>query len=215
MNFFAASASAEEEITSVTETSVPEVIDAAQEVIDAVAERNMDTSVLEHFGKSLLNYIPTVIIAVIIFLVGKLIAKLIIKIIDRAVGRSHIDKTAQNFLTSLLNTVFTAIVLVISLSALGIPMTSIITVIGAAGVAIGLALQSSLSNVAGGFIILFTKPFVKGDYIAVSGVEGSVHSISILSTQIVTVDNKVIYIPNGQVSTSTIINYSREAKRMV
>ena len=94
-------------------------------------------------------------------------------------------------------------------------MTSIITVIGAASVAIGLALQNSLSNVAGGFIILFTKPFEKGHYISCQGVEGTVSRIGIMTTEIKTLDNKVIYIPNGQLSSSTVINYTKENKRRV
>ena len=206
---------AAETAETTVETSAPEIVEKAQEVIEAVADRNVDRNVLEEFGRSLIDYIPTVLVALVIYLIGRLIVRLTVKLIDRAVGRSRIDKAAQHFLSSLLNVIFSAIVIVIALSALGIPMTSIITVIGAAGVAIGLALQDSLSNVAGGFIILFTKPFVKGDYISVCGVEGTVDIISIINTRITTIDNKAVYIPNGQVASSTLINFSKEKKRMV
>ena len=94
-------------------------------------------------------------------------------------------------------------------------MTSIITTIGAAGVAVALALQNSLSNVAGGFLILMNKPFVNGDFISTNGNEGTVEDISILSTKLLTVDNKVIYIPNSMISGNTLVNYSREEKRRV
>ena len=92
-------------------------------------------------------------------------------------------------------------------------MTSIIAIIGAAGLAVGLALQSSLSNLAGGFIILFSKPFQVGDYVEYGGVSGTVSAISILYTRLLTIDNKAIYIPNGQISNSTLVNYTEEPKR--
>lgn len=206
----------EETVTqAVTEATAPEIVNEAEAVMEAVASGNVDSSVLADFGKAVLAYLPTVLIAVVIFIVGKIIAKVILKIADKAMGRTHIDATAQGFLNSLLNIILSAFVIVIALSTLGIPMTSIITAIGAAGVAIGLALQNSLSNVAGGFIILFTKPFCKGDYVSTNGVEGTVEDIKILSTKIVTVDNKVVYIPNGMVSAGTLTNFSREEKRRV
>lgn len=203
------------EETIETTAAGPEIISEAGEVIEAVASGNVDKTLLADFGKSLLAYLPTVIAAIVIYIIGKIVAKCVIKLIDKGMGRTRIDKTAQSFLRSLLNIVFSAFVIVISLSVLGIPMTSIITVIGAAGVAIGLALQNSLSNIAGGFIILFTKPFGKGDYIISNGIEGVVDEITILSTRLVTLDNKVVYIPNGMVSSAPLTNFSREDKRRV
>lgn len=94
-------------------------------------------------------------------------------------------------------------------------MTSIIAVLSAAGLAIGLALQNSLSNLAGGFIILFSKPFKSGDFVETNSASGTVESISILYTKILTTDNKTIYIPNGKVADSQIINYSEQNKRRV
>ncbi len=197
------------------ETTTQAVTSEAQAVIDAVSSGNVDKSVLEDLLRLAVSYIPTVILAVIIFLVGKLLVSLAMKAIDKAMGRMHVDSTAQSFLDSLIKIILTAFVIVITLSTLGIPMTSIITVIGASAVAVGLALQNSLSNVAGGFIILFTRPFSKGDYIGTNGTEGTVEDISILSTKLLTVDNKVIFIPNGNISSSVVINYSREEKRRV
>ena len=94
-------------------------------------------------------------------------------------------------------------------------MTSIIAVLSAAGLAVGLALQNSLSNLAGGFIILFSKPFKAGDFVETNSASGTVESISILYTKILTDDNKTIYIPNGNVADSQIINYSEQNKRRV
>ncbi len=205
----------EETVTTVSETTAPEIVSEAEVVMEAVASGNVDSDMLIDFGKVLLGYLPTVILAIVIFIAGKIVAKIILGVADKAMGRSHIDETAQSFLKSLMSIVLTAFVIVIALSTLGIPMTSIITAIGAAGVAVGLALQNSLSNVAGGFIILFTKPFGKGDYITTNGIEGVVDDIKILSTKLITVDNKIIYIPNGMVSAGTITNFSREEKRRV
>lgn len=202
-------------VTPAVETTVPELVSEAEVVMNAVASGNVTSDLLKNFGKSILAYLPTVIIAIIIYIVGKVITKTIMKIMDRAMGRSRIDETAQGFLKSLTSIVLSAFVIVIVLSVLGIPMTSIITVIGAAGVAIGLALQNSLSNIAGGFIILFTKPFSKGDYIITNGIEGVVDDIKILSTKLVTFDNKIVYIPNGMVSSGTITNFSHEEYRRV
>ncbi len=199
----------------IANASGSEIVNEAEAVIDAVASGNVSSSLLSDFGRLLLGYLPTVIAAVIIYIVGMIVKKIILKIIDKAMGHSRIDDVAKGFLNSLLGIVLSAFVIVIALSSLGIPMTSIITVIGAASVAIGLALQNSLSNVAGGFIILFTKPFGKGDYIITNGIEGVVDNISILSTKLVTLDNKVIFVPNGMVSSNPITNFSKEAKRRV
>lgn len=198
-----------------TETTVPDIVSEAGQVMQAVADGNVDKDILMDFGNALVAYIPTVLAAVAIFIVGKLISKAILKVTDKALGRTRIDPTAQSFLKSMFNIVLSAFVIIIALSALGIPMTSIVTVVGAAGVAIGLALQSSLSNVAGGFIILLTKPFRKGDYIIAGGAEGSVEEITILTTKLVTVDNRVIFVPNGSISSSNVVNFSAEPKRRV
>ena len=208
-----------EETTTLTEeiieTTAPEIVSEAAHMAQAMAFGNVDKTVLTDFADALVGYLPTVVFAIVLYLVGKIAVKIIMKLTDKAMGRSRIDETAQGFLKSLMSITLTAFVIVIALSALGIPMTSIVTVIGTAGVAIGLALQNSLSNVAGGFIILFTKPFSKGDYIVTNGIEGVVEDIKILSTGLKTPDNKVIFIPNGMVSGGTITNYSREEKRRV
>ena len=129
--------------------------------------------------------------------------------------KTNTDHTAISFLRSLVKILLYTIVFIITLSILNIPMTSIIAVISAAGLAVGLALQNSLSNLAGGFIILFSKPFKSGDYVETNSVSGVVESISILYTKILTNDNKTIYIPNGKVSDSQIINYSEQPVRRV
>ncbi|MBQ4362422.1 MAG: mechanosensitive ion channel [Oscillospiraceae bacterium] len=217
-------------LTMLTETATEEVTQAVEEsgavdgsviaekaenVVEAVSTGNINKDVLADFANAVIGFIPTILVAVVIYIVGRIITSIIVKLIDKAAKKTKVDKTATDFLTSLFNIILTAIVIVISLSVLGVPMTSIITVIGAASVAIGLALQNSLSNVAGGFIILFTKPFEKGHYISCQGVEGTVSRIGIMTTEIKTLDNKVIYIPNGQLSSSTLVNFSKERIRRV
>ncbi len=125
------------------------------------------------------------------------------------------DSAAEGFLSSIVKILLYIITLIISLSILNIPMTSLIAILSAAGLAVGLALQNSLSNLAGGFIILFSKPFKAGDYVETNSASGVVESVSILYTKIVTIDNKTVYIPNGNVANSLITNYSEKDKRRV
>lgn len=162
-----------------------------------------------------LSFLPVLALSLVVFLAAMLVVKILIAVLGKALDRSKIDKTAHVFLKSLAKVILMTLAIVISLSTLGVDMSSIVAAIGAAGLAVGLALQSSLSNVAGGFIILFSKPFKVGDYIESNGVAGTVESISILSTRLLTPDNKSIYIPNGQVAGSTVVNYSEEELRRV
>jgi len=121
--------------------------------------------------------------------------------------------TAHGFLKSFIKSILYTIVVIIALTIIGVPMTSIVAVVGAAGLALSLALQQCLSNVAGGFIILFAKPFKAGDTIEINGVSGVVENISILYTQIATFDNKLSYIPNGIISNETIVNRTAKNTR--
>lgn len=161
----------------------------------------------------IIGFLPTLLIAAVVLIVGLLLSKLIMRIMARGLQKSKLDKTAHGFLKSLVHIVLYTLVGVIALSTLGVPMTSIIAVIGAAGLAVGLALQNSLSNLAGGFIILISKPFKVGDYVETNGVSGTVQNITILSTKLLTPDNKAVYIPNGQISGTKLINYTEETLR--
>ena len=160
------------------------------------------------------NFLPTLITAIIIFIVGIILTKLIVKILGKGLQRSKLDITAHGFIKSLVRIALYTIVVVIALSSTKIvDMSSLVAIIGAAGLAVGLALQSSLSNLAGGFIILFFFFFTVGDFIESNFVSGAVNSITILYTRLLTADNKVIYIPNGQVSGSKIVNFTQEKQR--
>lgn len=159
------------------------------------------------------NYGVKILAAIGIMVVGLILVKFMCKGLKTFLKRSRLDPICHKFFLSLTKISLYAIVGIISLSIIGVPMTSLITILGAAGLAIGLAVQDSLSNLAGGFILLFSKPFNVGDFIDVSGVTGTVRHINILQTKLLTVDNKAIIIPNGQVSSAKIINYSAEALR--
>lgn len=165
------------------------------------------------FADKFIDYLPTLLSAVIILLIGLLITKLALNIMARALKRSKLDASAHGFLLSIVRVLAYILVIVIVLTKLDVPTTSLVAAIGAAGVTIGLALQGSLSNLAGGFIILFNRPFVSNDVIETNGVVGTVAGISILYTKLLTEDNKVVFIPNGQVSGNKVINYTQEKKR--
>lgn len=163
----------------------------------------------------LVLYIPKIVIALLIFVIGMWIVKLLVKGFNKASSKSNMDKSLQKFLGSLFSMALKILVIISVISMLGVETTSFVAVLGAAGLAVGFALQGSLSNFAGGVLILIFKPFKVGDFIDGAGHAGSVHSIEVLATTLKTPDNKTIIIPNGQLSGSSIINYSTEEKRRV
>ena len=158
---------------------------------------------------------PSIIAALIILVIGYLITKLISHIVSKAMGKSKIDGSARSFLVSVVRIFLYVIVIVMALSMLKVPMSSILTVLGAAGLAVSLALQNCLSNLCGGFIILFSKPFSQGDTVELDGTVGKVSAIGILYTKLVTLDGKTVYIPNGKVSEAKIINFTADSVRRI
>lgn len=183
-------------------------------IIDTISEKARETgSVIEKLTIMLNNKLPSLILAAFILIFGLLIIKLIKKFTGRIIDKGNIDKTAGGFLKSFIKVILDTILIIVILNTLGVPMASIIAVVGAAGLALSLALQQSLSNVAGGFIILFSKPFKAGDIIEISDVTGKVENISILYTKIISFDNKVSYIPNGIISNAKITNRTEKSMR--
>jgi len=180
-------------------------------------EVNADVEKASTFFDNLLDRIksalPTLIFAVIVFIIGIVAVKIITKIISKFMKKSTVDNAAVAFLVSFIRVVLYTIVIVSALTLVGVPMSSIIALIGAAGLAISLALQNYLSNLAGGFIILFSKPFKSGDMIEIDSTTGQIKSINILYTKMLTSDNKTVLIPNGKVADAKIINYSEMPTR--
>lgn len=158
---------------------------------------------------------PKVIIPIITLVVGFVAIKIIMKLFSRALAKSKIEISLHTFLKSLLKISLYVILLMTAASMIGIPITSLVTVLGALGLAISLAIKDSLGNLAGGFLVLFAKPFSVGDFVETEGVSGTVKAINLFYTRLNTIDNKRIYIPNGQLSNAKIINYSAEPTRML
>lgn len=181
-----------------------------EEVVSDVAKA---TSFIDNFAERLKNALPTLIFAVFVLIIGIVIVKIIAKIISKCMKKSTVDNAAVVFLLSFIRIILYTIVVVSALTIIGVPMSSIITLIGAAGLAVSLALQSCLSNLAGGFIILLSKPFKSGDLIEIDSSTGMVQSINILYTKMLTADNKTILIPNGKVADAKIVNFSEMPTR--
>lgn len=127
--------------------------------------------------------------------------------------KKKIEPLLESFTSSIIKTILYVILLFIVVGIVGVKATSLVTVLGTAGIAVGLALQGSLANLAGGVLILFFKPFSKGDYIVANGLEGIVEKIQILYSVLYTIDNKVIIVPNGQLANNSIINVTKNPER--
>ncbi|MEG0924655.1 MAG: mechanosensitive ion channel family protein [Anaerovoracaceae bacterium] len=151
----------------------------------------------------------------IIFLGGFIALKIILHILKKALEKSKLDEALHAFILNATKIILWVVLIISLLSFLEVPAAPFITVLGACGAAIALALKDSLGNIAGGIIIIINKPFGKGDTIEISGVLGKVESIDLLVTQLKTFDNKVVTVPNGTITNSVLVNYSRENMRRV
>lgn len=161
------------------------------------------------------EYIPKLIGAIIVLIIGLWVSKLITKKFRQTLEKSKIDQSLVPFLSSLVNIVLKILVAITVMGMVGIQMTSFVAILGAAGLAIGLALSGTLQNFAGGVIILILKPFKIGDLIEAQGFLGVVKEISVFSTILNTLDNKLVIVPNGPLSTGALVNYSAEPIRRV
>lgn len=169
----------------------------------------------ENLLPDLINFGLQVVIAILVYIIGAKIIRGVVKLIKKAMERREVDTGVIQFLTAVVKYGLYIILIMTILSVFGVATTSVVAVLGSAGVAIGLALQGSLSNFAGGVLILLLKPFRVGDYIVQGGNEGTVFEISIFYTKLHTGDNKVVVIPNGTLSNDTIMNVSHMTKRRV
>lgn len=153
--------------------------------------------------------------AILLLVIGLLIIKLVMKALKKSKFFSKADATVARFLLNFIRITMYVILVVAVIGILGVPLTSVVTVIASAGVAIGLALQGALSNFAGGIMILLFRPFKVENYVSVAGMEGTVEDIDIFYTTLITVDNKVVTIPNGTVMANSIVNFSGKDTRRV
>ncbi len=194
------------------------IVNEAQEGLQEVAKNpGLIRSWLEGLIPDLLNFALQVVIAIVIYIIGGKIIGAIVKMVRRSMDKAGTDEGVKQFVTPVIKYGLYVILIFIIMGLFGIATTSAVAVLGSAGVAIGLALQGSLSNFAGGVLILILKPFRVGEYIVVngSGIEGTVTEISVFYTKLLTADNKLIVIPNGTLSNSSITNVSHVEKRRV
>jgi len=156
-----------------------------------------------------------VIAAIVIFVIGKWISGVLSRAVGKAMGRAQSDEILVKFVANIAYAALLAFVILAALAQLGIQTTSFIAIIGAAGLAIGLALQGSLSNFAAGVMLIIFRPFKVGDFIEAAGTSGVVEEILIFSTKMRSPDNKQLYVPNGGILSGTIVNYSAKEQRRV
>ncbi|MBS6468774.1 mechanosensitive ion channel family protein [Phocaeicola barnesiae] len=171
---------------------------------NSLIERMTDWSI--EIGKSILG-------AILIYIVGRFIIKQINRLVSKILEKREFEISVQTFLKSLLSLLLNLILAFAIIAKLGVETTSFAAILASAGVAIGMALSGNLSNFAGGLIILVFKPFKVGDYIDGQNASGTVKEIQIFHTILSTVDNKIIYVPNGSLSSNAIVNYSKQETR--
>ena len=163
----------------------------------------------------LLNFCKTLVFALVVFIIGRKLVNMLLKMTNKWMERRGVEAGIQKFVMSFAGLVYNILLIFVVAGILGVGTSSIVAMVGSAGLAVGLALQGSLSNLAGGVLILLLKPFKVGDYIITVGEEGTVESIDIFYTRIHTTDNKVIVIPNGTISNSNVTNTSNQEDRML
>ena len=197
------------------------LLDAANntnDMLEAVQNLNMDTlnSDIKNIWQLALPIIKSLAGAILLFIVGIIAIRIIRKALKKAFDKNKkLDKTVQTFALSAIDIALKIILLLSVIATVGVEITSIIAIFGAASFAVGLALQGSLENFAGGVMLLIFKPFKVGDFIEVGSYKGTVHSMTIIATKLDTLDNQRVIIPNSQTSSSSLINYSTNNTRRV
>ncbi|MDX9724093.1 MAG: mechanosensitive ion channel [Myxococcota bacterium] len=174
--------------------------------VEQLLETTQD--VITSFGLKLLA-------AIVILLIGRWVAQQLTKVVRKLMGRAKVDEMLVRFVGSLVYAAMLTFVIVAAVGQLGVQTTSFIAVLGAAGLAVGLALQGALANFAAGVLIVLFRPYRKGDFVEVGALTGSVEEVQIFNTVLLTPDNKTVIIPNGQVASGTITNYSAKDTRRV
>jgi small conductance mechanosensitive channel len=169
----------------------------------------------EKMVELVIAYLPRLALAIVTLIVGLWLIRMFVKGIGRFMESRKVDESLRPFLQSIASIVLKVLLLVSVMGMIGIEMTSFIAVLGALGLSIGMALSGALQHFAGGVLILIYKPFKKGDFIEAQGQKGNVKEIRIFNTILSTIDNKTVFIPNGPLSTGTIVNFSAEEKRRI
>jgi len=184
---------------------MPTAVDteAAQETIGIIEQT------LKNFSWQTAAVLVTLLVACIV------VIRVTVALADRAMGRAKLDQGVRTFLRSGLKVVLWLVAICALLGYLGVPMTSLVALLSVLGLALSLAIQGTLSNLAGGIMLLSAHPFSAGDFVEAGGVSGTVREVGLIYTKLDTIDNKVVHIPNGDISGKTIVNYSANDKRRV
>lgn len=181
------------------------------------AKENIETSVdlFKESLPSLITFGKSILIALLVFVIARKIIGVLINLLNKSFEKSNVEISVAQFLSAIVKVGLNVLLLIIIVDILGLPTSSLLALVGSAGLTIGLALQGSLANFAGGVLILLAKPFKVGDYIIENGNknEGTVSSIDIFYTRLLTNDNKMVVIPNGTLSNSSIVNVTNEEIR--
>ena len=186
------------------------------EALDAEIEMGVIEQFMEQLPEKAFHLGLRVVLAALLFIIGVQLIKLIRRIIKRTLLRSHIDDGASHFIDSFVKFGMYLLLIFTIASQMGVDAASILAILGSAGVAVGLAIQGSLSNLAGGVLLLILKPFSAGDYIVDSqGNEGTVEAVDIFYTQLITLEHKLIVLPNGILANGTITNVTRSKDRRI
>ena len=173
------------------------------------------TQWLEKFQEALTAWGPKVVAAAVVLVLGWIAARMLIGLMRRAMGRGGVDATLIGFLANVVHMALIALVVITALAQLGVATTSFAAVLGASALAVGFALQSSLSNLAAGVMVIFFRPFKAGDFVEAGGISGIVEEIQIFSTKLRTPDNKEVTVPNSQITGDAITNYSARDTRRI
>lgn len=189
-------------------------IEAGKEVIAAAKSGEIDQLIQQAItmgmeaGKSIL-------LAIVVAVVGRYIIKFLNKVVAGMLERRNVEPTIQTFLKSFVNILLVTLLTITVISTLGVNTTSLAALLASAGLAVGMALSGNMQNLAGGLILLFFKPYKVGDFIEAQGVSGTVKAIQIFHTVLTTPDNKVLFVPNGPLSSGNVTNYSKNELRRV
>ncbi len=196
-----------------------ETMETISEALTESADLASLGPLMQYFQDSvpaILNFCMRVIIAVVVLFIGRWIIRMIRRAVDRALSKAEVEEGFRQFFDRVINVALWVLLILLILAGFGITASSVIAIIGSVGLSIGLALQGSLSNFAGGVLILLTKPFVVGDYIRDSNDnEGFVTEIKLFFTELTTIDNKAVIIPNADLTNASLTNYSQEKKRRI
>jgi small conductance mechanosensitive channel len=169
----------------------------------------------QYLDEYIIPFAINVAMAILIYVVGKIVVKILVNVFGKLLAKSNYDEMLINFLKSIVSALLMVFVIIAALGQLGVDTTSLAAILAAAGLAIGLSLQGSLSNFAAGVMLLVFRPFKAGDFVDAGGASGTVKSIGIFTTLMNTPDNKEVIVPNGQIYSGTITNYSAKDTRRV